>query len=138
MSIGNGSAAFQRSLCTLMKAGYQQTVLATLARHGSRRPGDRFSVLACDEYAQVATEGNSGLVSDSSFEELHAFAQAVQDDLSGSPYPPYLPTRTTVLTLPPSSGISCCVTPPRRGARRRTPPARTEPGRPVLRRARSA
>lgn len=70
VSIGQGSAAFQRSLCTLMKVGYQQTVLADLAEHGPRRPGGPFSVLACDEYAQIATEGRSGLVSDASFFSL--------------------------------------------------------------------
>ena len=32
-----------------------------------------------------------------------AFAKAVQDDLSGSPYPPYLPTRTTVLAYQPDA-----------------------------------
>ncbi|SHN53165.1 AAA-like domain-containing protein [Geodermatophilus obscurus] len=72
VSIGQGSPAFQRSLCTLMKAGYQQTVLSSLTEGGTqsgrRRKG--FSILACDEYAQVATEGRSGLVSDASFFSL--------------------------------------------------------------------
>lgn len=70
VSIGQGSAAFQRSLCTLMKAGYQQTVLAGLAAHRDEDTASGHSVLACDEYAQVATEGRSGLVSDSSFFSL--------------------------------------------------------------------
>jgi restriction system protein len=33
-----------------------------------------------------------------------AFAQAVQDELSASPYPPSLPTRTTVLAFRPDTG----------------------------------
>jgi TraM recognition site of TraD and TraG len=72
LSVGQGSPAFQRSLCTLVKALFQQAVLAhgseTLRRTPDRKPNP--TLLACDEYAQVATESASGLVSDSRFFSL--------------------------------------------------------------------
>lgn len=64
VAIDFGSARFQRSVQTLMKAIFQRYVLRQLAEHQLH---DRFMVLACDEYAHVVTEGASGLVSDSSF-----------------------------------------------------------------------
>jgi hypothetical protein len=67
LSIGQASPAFQRCLCSLVKALFQQTVLATEIPEGN---DEQFRVLACDEYAQVATEGTSGLVSDSAFFSL--------------------------------------------------------------------
>jgi hypothetical protein len=70
VSVGQGSPSFQRSLCTLMKAVFQQTVLSTLSATGGATQPARFSVLATDEYAQVVAEGQSGLVSDSRFFSL--------------------------------------------------------------------
>ena len=70
LSVGQGSPAFQRSLCTLVKAVFQQAVLtrgAEVVRLGGE---PKFTLLACDEYAQVATESISGLVSDSRFMSL--------------------------------------------------------------------
>ena len=67
VAVGQGSPSFQRSLSTLTKAVFQQAVLADLADH----PGDTpFCILACDEYAQAITEGETGLVSDSRFFSL--------------------------------------------------------------------
>ena len=67
VAVGQGSPAFQRSLSTLTKAVFQQAVLADLAQ----RPGETpFCILACDEYAQAITEGETGLVSDSRFFSL--------------------------------------------------------------------
>ncbi len=67
IAVGQSSPAFQRSLSTLTKAIFQQAVLADLAQ----RPGDTpFFILACDEYAQAITEGETGLVSDSRFFSL--------------------------------------------------------------------
>lgn len=67
ISVGQSAPAFQRSLCSLAKAVFQQAVLTRLSRVGSAREHRRLSVLATDEYAQVVTEGRSGLVSDSQF-----------------------------------------------------------------------
>ena len=69
VAVGQGSPAFQRSLSTLVKSLFQQAVLADLAR---RREGEAapFFILACDEYAQAITEGETGLVSDSRFFSL--------------------------------------------------------------------
>jgi hypothetical protein len=69
VSVGQSSPAFQRSLSTLVKSLFQQAALAHLSR---RTPGQRkpFYLLACDEYAQVITEGQTGLVSDSRFFSL--------------------------------------------------------------------
>lgn len=69
VSTGQGSPAFQRSLSTLMKALYQQRALKSLIERDHSN-GDRLSILACDEYAQVVTEGSSGLVSDARFFSL--------------------------------------------------------------------
>jgi hypothetical protein len=70
LSVGQGSPAFQRTLCTLMKALFQQAVLThgAAAIRSNRDP--KPTLLACDEYAQVATESASGLVSDSRFFSL--------------------------------------------------------------------
>jgi TraM recognition site of TraD and TraG len=67
ISVGLASPAFQRSLCTLVKALFQQTILSVgqTAINAGRQPN--MTLLACDEYAQVLTESISGLVSDSSF-----------------------------------------------------------------------
>jgi hypothetical protein len=70
VSVGQRSPSFQRSLCTLMKAVFQQTVLSALSTAGGSVPSPRFSILATDEYAQVVAEGQSGLVSDSRFFSL--------------------------------------------------------------------
>jgi hypothetical protein len=69
VAVGQGSPAFQRSLSTLVKALFQQTALADLSK---RSPTDEapFYILACDEYAQAITEGETGLVSDSRFFSL--------------------------------------------------------------------
>jgi hypothetical protein len=67
VAVGQGSPAFQRSLSTLVKALFQQAVLANLTKHTGQRP---FFILACDEYAQAITEGETGLVSDSRFFSL--------------------------------------------------------------------
>lgn len=71
ISVGQEEQGFQKSLCTLAKAFYQQAVLASLDASNRRTPEKGpFSVLACDEYAWVATESPSGLVSDSGFFSL--------------------------------------------------------------------
>lgn len=67
VAVGQGSPAFQRSLSTLVKALFQQAVLANLSKNSGQRP---FFILACDEYAQAITEGDTGLVSDSRFFSL--------------------------------------------------------------------
>lgn len=96
VSIGQASPAFQRSLCSLVKALFQRTVLAREAPDDSEK---RFSILACDEYAQVATEGTSGLVSDSAFfslsREYHCFSLlALQSAATGrSRFPGHLRDR---------------------------------------------
>lgn len=67
--LGQEAPAFQRSLSTLMKALFQQRVLLTIG--SEKHPAtERLTVLACDEYAQVVTEGSSGLVSDARFFSL--------------------------------------------------------------------
>jgi hypothetical protein len=67
VSVGQQAPAFQRSLCSLIKAVFQQAVLARLSANGPAKPSRKFFILATDEYAQVVTEGRSGLVSDSQF-----------------------------------------------------------------------
>jgi hypothetical protein len=69
VAVGQSSPAFQRSMSTLIKALFQQAVLAHLSKRpaGARTP---FFILACDEYAQAITEGQTGLVSDSRFFSL--------------------------------------------------------------------
>lgn len=69
VAVGQSSPAFQGSLSMLVKSIFQQAVLADL----SRRPANAdtpFFILACDEYAQAITEGQTGLVSDSRFFSL--------------------------------------------------------------------
>jgi hypothetical protein len=68
VAVGQESPAFQRSMTTLVKAIFQQAVLADLSRRGAGK--DRFFILACDEYAQAVTEGETGLISDSRFFSL--------------------------------------------------------------------
>ena len=77
VAVGQESPSFQRSMSTLVKALFQQAVLADLsARSTEPRGGDApppvtpFFILACDEYAQAITEGETGLVSDSRFFSL--------------------------------------------------------------------
>jgi hypothetical protein len=82
VAVGQSSPAFQRSMSTLVKAIFQQAVLADLTRRAMREPDpdlrpeprmpsdEPFFLLACDEYAQAITEGASGLVSDSRFFSL--------------------------------------------------------------------
>ena len=75
VAVGQTSPAFQRSMSTLVKAIFQQAVLADLttriATDGpGAEPAKPFFILACDEYAQAITEGESGLVSDSRFFSL--------------------------------------------------------------------
>jgi len=78
VAVGQSSPAFQRSLSTLVKAIFQQAVLANLSRvtnENANRPESEkkkipFFILACDEYAQAITEGQTGLVSDSRFFSL--------------------------------------------------------------------
>lgn len=73
VAVGQSSPAFQRSMSTLVKSIFQQAVLADLTRRSARDGGDDdkpWCILACDEYAQVITEGASGLVSDSRFFSL--------------------------------------------------------------------
>lgn len=82
VAVGQSSPAFQRSMSTLVKAIFQQAVLADLTKRAMQeRDSDRlpeapmppdkpFFLLACDEYAQAITEGASGLVSDSRFFSL--------------------------------------------------------------------
>src|SRR5262249_25460722 len=73
VAVGQASPAFQRSLSTLVKAIFQQAVLANLSRVTRENLGKPkaeqqqipFFILACDEYAQAVTEGDTGLVSDS-------------------------------------------------------------------------
>jgi hypothetical protein len=69
VAVGQSSPAFQRSMSTLVKSLFQQAVLADLSH---REPGapKPFFILACDEYAQAITEGETGLVSDSRFFSL--------------------------------------------------------------------
>ena len=69
VAVGQSSPAFQRSMSTLIKSLFQQAVLAHLSKRpaGAHAP---FFVLACDEYAQAITEGQTGLVSDSRFFSL--------------------------------------------------------------------
>jgi hypothetical protein len=64
VSVGFGSPAFQRTLTTIIKAVFQHRALADMQ---NRRGRDDFAVLACDEYAEILTEGSSGLVSDARF-----------------------------------------------------------------------
>jgi hypothetical protein len=81
VAVGQSSPAFQRSMSTLVKAIFQQAVLADLTSRATKRdvdgrpkggtpPKEPFFLLACDEYAQAITEGASGLVSDSRFFSL--------------------------------------------------------------------
>jgi hypothetical protein len=72
VAVGQGSPAFQRSMSTLVKSIFQQAVLADLSRRQDQEPGSKrpFFILACDEYAQAITEGETGLVSDSRFFSL--------------------------------------------------------------------
>ena len=61
------------SLSTLVKSIFQQAVLANLSRVAKANAGETnipFFILACDEYAQAITEGETGLVSDSRFFSL--------------------------------------------------------------------
>jgi hypothetical protein len=68
VAVGQESPAFQRSMTTLLKAIFQQAVLADLSKRGA---GEKpFFILACDEYAQAVTEGETGLISDSRFFSL--------------------------------------------------------------------
>jgi hypothetical protein len=67
VAVGQASPAFQRSVITLVKSIFQQAALADLTRHGGK---GKFFILACDEYAQAVTEGETGLVSDSRFFSL--------------------------------------------------------------------
>jgi hypothetical protein len=67
VAVGQASPAFQRSMLTLVKSIFQQAVLADLTRSGGK---GKFFILACDEYAQAVTEGETGLVSDSRFFSL--------------------------------------------------------------------
>lgn len=69
VAVGQSSPAFQRSMSTLIKALFQQAVLAHLSRRPEGAPTP-FFILACDEYAQAITEGQTGLVSDSRFFSL--------------------------------------------------------------------
>jgi hypothetical protein len=83
VAVGQSSPSFQRAMSSLVKALFQQAVLAdltkrtvTAAEHDREptlrrdRQEDPFFILACDEYAQAITEGESGLVSDSRFFSL--------------------------------------------------------------------
>jgi hypothetical protein len=72
VAVGQGSPAFQRSMSTLVKSIFQQAVLADLSRRQEDPSQDQppFFILACDEYAQAITEGETGLVSDSRFFSL--------------------------------------------------------------------
>lgn len=72
VAVGQGSPAFQRSMSTLVKSIFQQAVLADLSRRQEEGSVDEppFFILACDEYAQAITEGETGLVSDSRFFSL--------------------------------------------------------------------
>ena len=73
VAVGQSSPAFQRSLSTLVKSIFQQAVLANLSRVAKANAGETnipFFILACDEYAQAITEGETGLVSDSRFFSL--------------------------------------------------------------------
>jgi hypothetical protein len=69
VAVGQSSPAFQRSMSTLIKSLFQQAALAHLSKRGKDQPKP-FYLLACDEYAQVITEGQTGLVSDSRFFSL--------------------------------------------------------------------
>lgn len=69
VAVGQSSPAFQRSMSTLIKALFQQAVLAHLSKRGPNAAAP-FFILACDEYAQAITEGQTGLVSDSRFFSL--------------------------------------------------------------------
>jgi hypothetical protein len=69
VAVGQSSPAFQRSMSTLVKSLFQQAVLSDLAHRAEGAPTP-FFLLACDEYAQAITEGESGLVSDSRFFSL--------------------------------------------------------------------
>ena len=69
VAVGQSSPAFQQSMSMLVKSIFQQAVLADLSRrHASAQAP--FLILACDEYAQAITEGQTGLVSDSRFFSL--------------------------------------------------------------------
>ena len=78
VAVGQSSPAFQRSMSTLVKSIFQQAALAHLSRHKDDPPKKEvkpdddppFYILACDEYAQAITEGQTGLVSDSRFFSL--------------------------------------------------------------------
>ncbi|HEY9156137.1 MAG TPA: TraM recognition domain-containing protein, partial [Opitutaceae bacterium] len=70
VAVGQASPAFQRSLSTLVKSIFQQAVLANLSRRARDKQKAPFFILACDEYAQAITEGETGLVSDSRFFSL--------------------------------------------------------------------
>jgi hypothetical protein len=69
VAVGQSSPAFQRSMSTLIKSLFQQAVLAHLSKRSEKAPKP-FFILACDEYAQAITEGQTGLVSDSRFFSL--------------------------------------------------------------------
>ena len=69
VAVGQSSPAFQRSMSTLVKSLFQQAVLADLSKRDAR-DAPPFFILACDEYAQAITEGETGLVSDSRFFSL--------------------------------------------------------------------
>jgi hypothetical protein len=69
VAVGQSSPAFQRSMSTLIKSLFQQAVLAHLSKRPEKAPTPIF-ILACDEYAQAITEGQTGLVSDSRFFSL--------------------------------------------------------------------
>jgi TraM recognition site of TraD and TraG len=76
VAVGQSSPAFQRSMSTLIKALFQQAALGhlskrTQAQESEQKPAETpFFILACDEYAQAITEGQTGLVSDSRFFSL--------------------------------------------------------------------
>jgi len=69
VAVGQSSPAFQRSMSTLVKSLFQQAVLSDLSHRGAKDEKP-FFILACDEYAQAITEGQTGLVSDSRFFSL--------------------------------------------------------------------
>jgi TraM recognition site of TraD and TraG len=69
VAVGQSSPAFQRSMSTLVKSLFQQAVLSDLS-HRQKADPTPFFIMACDEYAQAITEGQTGLVSDSRFFSL--------------------------------------------------------------------
>jgi hypothetical protein len=76
VAVGQSSPAFQRSMSTLIKSLFQQAALGHLSKRtqeqtsGQKPKETPFFILACDEYAQAITEGQTGLVSDSRFFSL--------------------------------------------------------------------